>query len=118
MATVRVELSAQQIVDAYRQLPPNERKYVVDQFIAEIGDLPRGEKALGRFDDLRDSFRLRPEKESRLSTLLAKANEAPLAAGEQEELDGLLHESQERTLQLTLAMMTSGQQFPVGPNPF
>lgn len=108
MATVTVELNADQIVDAFRQLPSKDRQYVIDQLISEIGDIPRGDRALQFFDKLRDSFRLEPKKESRLSTLLAKSKEGELSRREQEELDALLDESQERTLQLTLAVMTSG----------
>lgn len=108
MATVTVELNAGQIVDAFRQLPAKDRQYVIDQLLSDIGNVPRGEKAIERFDELRDSFRMDSKKERRLSTLLAKSNEGPLAKREQQELDTLLDESQERTLQLTLAVITSG----------
>jgi hypothetical protein len=99
--------SLEQIVDTVRKLPKKDRQYVLSRILTAASDTPKGQQALQRFRRLRNQFRLKPEQERSLSDLLARANEGTLGDQEQRELDALLHESQERTLELALAVLGS-----------
>jgi hypothetical protein len=103
-----VELTVEQIVDAVRQLPEKDRQYVMTRLIS--GEIPKGEEAILRFQRLGSQFRMTPKQEQRLSELLAKGGERSLTKSDQRELDVLLDLSHQRTMELALAVMSSGDR--------
>lgn len=104
-----VELTREQLCGAVRQLPERERIELIAELLSETNGFPQGDEARKLFKRLRGKYRMSPKDERRTSQLLAKGNEGTLTAKERRELDALLDESQERTLQLALAVMFSGK---------
>lgn len=105
-----VELTVEQIVDAVRQLPKEDRQHVLAELIADAGEIPKGEKALQQFKRLRDDFRMPSRQEQRLSDLLAKGNQGALTKKVQQQLDELLDASHQRTMELAIAVIGSGDR--------
>lgn len=106
---VVVELTREQLCDALRQLPERERIQLIAELLSETNGFPQGDEARKLFKRLRGKYRMSPKDEQRTSDLLAKGNEGTLTAKERRELDALLDESQERMLELALAVMFSGK---------
>ena len=104
-----VELTREQLCDAVRQLPQRERIELLAEVLSETNAFPHGDEARKLFKRLRGQYEMSPQDERRTSELLAKTNEGTLTAKERRELDALLDEGQERTLQLALAVMFSGK---------
>jgi hypothetical protein len=107
-----VELTREQLIDAVRQLPEGDRIQMIADLLADTRGFPQGDEAAKRFKRLRGKYRLPPRKEQRISALLSKQNQGTLCRKERRELDDLLDESQQRMLQLALAVMFSGRPSP------
>jgi hypothetical protein len=99
-----IELSLEQILEAVIQLPRQQR----DQLVADIQKFPQGEQAREAFADLRSKFTMPAKKQQRISLLQSKANEGTLTAKEQADLDQLVVECEQRTLDLAHAVARSG----------
>ena len=86
MASVR--LTYDQILDAARRLPPNQRKNLVE----ELTPMPSRAEALEIASQLRPAFRLPASKQKRLSLLLQKGNAGELTKAQRMELDVLIED--------------------------
>ena len=95
-----IDLTPEQILDAARQLPEQERK----RLVLALERLPTREKARAMARKLRDGYRLPTKQRERLGELLAKGNEGALSAGESAELDALVEAFEKRTHELALAI--------------
>ncbi|MCI0682011.1 MAG: hypothetical protein L0Y71_07905 [Gemmataceae bacterium] len=102
-----VDLTAEQILDAARQLPAPERK----RLVLALQELPNPEQARARALRLRRSYRLPAKERERLRELLAKGNAGTLNAAESVELDGLVEAFEKKTHELAL---TIGRAKPRG----
>ncbi|MGH7202168.1 MAG: hypothetical protein ACREJB_16305 [Planctomycetaceae bacterium] len=98
-----VELTYEQIINAARQLPEDQRR----QLAGELQRLPTREEALEASDRLGGQFRLPAAKQKRMSTLLAKGNEGTLNPEESRELDRLIEEYETRRLEFVRAIAGS-----------
>jgi hypothetical protein len=102
-------LSVKQVIHAARQLSQAERRVV----IAELQKAPSRADVQKAFRRLRGKHRMPAPKQARMSKLLAKANERSLSVEESEELDRLVQEYEERTLELVqevrMAVTPSGR---------
>lgn len=104
MATV--ELTVEQILDAIRQLPESERRRIV----AEIEHVsPSGASVSDQMErtvqKLRSRFRMNPADRKRMSELLRKATEGKLTGEESGELDRLVDDFEQRTLEMAEALV-------------
>jgi hypothetical protein len=113
MATV--DLTFSQIVDAVRQLPAIER----ERLLKEIDRLPRSDAARRAAQRIRGNYRLSATKRRRMSELLSKGNGGTLSADESVELDGLVEEFEQKTLEMaeSLARKTKPRSSPKRPGP-
>lgn len=98
MATIG--LTCDQVLQAATQLPEVKRR----QLASALMGVPTGEKAIELLEVLGPQFRLSPDRQKRLSTLLGKANAGTLTANERRELDGLVEEYESRRLELAKAV--------------
>ena len=105
-----VELTVEQIVDAARQLADDDRV----RLIAALVEKPKGDAARHVLEQLRDQFRMEPKRQQRMSALLAKGNEGKLTPQERAELDELVDEFQQRSLDLAQAVAQSRNHAPRG----
>ncbi len=103
MATV--ELTLEQLRDAIIQLPDSQRQRLLE----DIERIPAAEDARRMASELRGTFRMNAHNRARMSELLAKGNEGTLSAAESRELNALVDEFEQRTLQMARAVVRSGQ---------
>ena len=89
-------LNVKQVIHAARQLSQAERRMV----IADLQKAPSREEVQKPFRRLRGKHRMPGAKQTRMSKLLAKANEGSISVEESQELDRLVQEYEERTLEL------------------
>lgn len=74
--------------------------------IAELQQAPSPAEVQKAFRRLRGKHRMPVAKQARMSKLLAKANERSLSVEESQELDRLVREYEERTLELVREVRT------------
>jgi hypothetical protein len=96
-------LSVKQVIHAARQLSQAERRVV----IAELQKAPSRAEVQRAFRRLRGKHRMPGAKQARMSKLLATANERSLSVEESQELDRLVQEYEERTLELVQEVRTT-----------
>jgi hypothetical protein len=94
MATV--ELTLEQLRDAIIQLPPSQRKKLLE----EVERMATADEAREAGRRVRGTFRLNAKQRKRMSDLLAKGNEGTLTADESHELNALADEFERRTLEM------------------
>jgi hypothetical protein len=98
MATV--DLTLDQIVAAVRQLPEGQRRAL----LLDIENETIPEQALLAARRFRDRFSLGEKKRKRMSTLLARSNAGVISPSERKELDRLVDEFEQKTLELAQAI--------------
>lgn len=98
MATV--ELTFEQIVDAARQLPDEDRLHLIEKLVQHSC----GDRTRAALEALRPQFEMPQPAQRRMSALLAKSNAGAITAKEQEELAGLIDDFQQRSLELAEAV--------------
>ncbi len=103
MATV--ELTLEQLREAIIQLPEPQRRRLLD----DIQRLPSPDAARGMAQQVRGTFRMNAKDRARMSELLEKGNDGKLTAAESKELNSLVDEFEERTLQMARALAKSGK---------
>lgn len=99
MATI--ELTLEQLVDAARQLPVEERRRLIE----DVQRLPAPEQARDRARRLRGTYRMGTRARSRMAELLAKGNEGTLSDRESAELDRLVREFETKSLEMARAVV-------------
>jgi hypothetical protein len=104
-----VELTLEQIVDAVRQLPEAQRK----ELLRVLESLPTPAQARATARQIRESWRLRPKDRKRLTALLAKGNAGTLTAAESQELDRLVEQFEQNTLDMARTL-AAGAKPPKG----
>ncbi|MDA1018211.1 MAG: hypothetical protein O3A00_27615 [Planctomycetota bacterium] len=104
----RVELTFEQISKAASGLSAEDRERLRSILIAESECIPKGDRARQAFDELRDSFRMEPKRERRMSHLLRKSGEKKLTLSERRELDDILDDVNNRMFDLADAVFQSG----------
>ena len=101
MATV--ELTLEQLRDALIQLPEPQRR----QLLEDINRLPAAEEARAAAPRVRGTFRMPARQRKRLSELLAKGNDGTLTTEEGRELDALVDQFEQKTLDTARALSHS-----------
>ncbi|MBI4603303.1 MAG: hypothetical protein HY721_15220 [Planctomycetes bacterium] len=99
MATV--ELTLEQLLDAVQQLPPPQRKRLIQQ----MESLPTPAEARRAARRLRGRYRLSASRRKRLSELLLKGNSGALTSRANKELQRLAMEFEQRTLEMAQAVV-------------
>lgn len=94
MATV--ELTLEQLRDAIVQLPKPQRR----KLFAEVERLSPAEEVREAARRIRGTFRLNAHQRERMADLLAKGNEGTLTAKESRELDALVDQFEDKTLDM------------------
>ena len=89
-------LTVKQVIHAARQLSDAERQ----KLITELQIAPSRQQVEKAFRRLGPEHRMPGPKQRRMSRLLSKANQEPLSSQESDELDRLIEEYEERTLEL------------------
>jgi hypothetical protein len=108
MATL--ELTVEQILNVARKLPESQKR----RLVRELGQFPRPRRSRDLIRHLRGAYRMPAQKKKRLSDLLAKGNSGTLSAAESGELDRLVTEFEEKTLDLARAAARSFQSLDPG----
>ena len=103
MATV--ELTLEQLRDAIIQLPEPQRRKLLE----DIQRLPTTEEARAAAQRVRGTFRMPARQRKRMSALLAKGNHGTLTAEASRELDALVDQFEQKTLDMTCALTRSGK---------
>lgn len=101
MATV--ELTLEQIREAIIQLPAEQR----EKLLRDVERLPTADDARRMARQRRGSFRMPAKERKRMSELLVKGNEAALSAAESQELESLVDQFEQRTLDMARAIAGS-----------
>lgn len=100
-----VELTLEQLRDAIIQLPEPQRR----QLLEEIDRLPSAEEARTAARRVRGAFRMPASQRKRLSELLAKGHDGTLTAKESRELDTLVDQFEQKTLDMAHELTRSGK---------
>ena len=103
MATV--ELTLEQLRDAIIQLPEPQRRKLLE----DIKRLPATEEAREAAQRVRGTFRMPARQRKRMSELLAKGNDGTLTDQESQELDALVDQFEQKTLDMTRALTRSSK---------
>lgn len=103
MATV--ELTLEQLRDALLQLPESQRR----QLLEDLQSLPTATEARAAAQHMRRTFRMPAPQRKRMSALLAKGNDGTLTPEESCELDALVAQCEQQTLEMARALTRSGQ---------
>jgi hypothetical protein len=91
-----VELTLEQLREAIIQLPAAQRQ----KLLREVERLPEGDDARRLAQQCQGTFRMPAKERKRMSELLAKGNEGVLTAAESRELDALIDQFEQRTLDM------------------
>ena len=100
-----VELTLEQLRDAIIQLPEPQRRKLLE----DIQRLPTTEEARAAAQRVRGTFRMLARQRKRMSALLAKGNNSTLTAEESRELDALVDQFEQKTLDMACALTRSGK---------
>jgi hypothetical protein len=100
-----VELTLEQLREAIIQLPETQRQRLLE----EIQCTATANEARRLARELQGTFRMNVEQRARMSKLLDKGNEGTLSASESRELNALVDEFEQRTLQMARTLAKSGK---------
>ncbi len=88
--------SFHQILETVKQLPAGQRQKLVD----EIQNLPPSRPSPATIRRVRAALRMGPKKRKRMSILLQKGNAGTLSVLEKKELNQLVEEFEQKTLEM------------------
>ena len=100
-----VELSLAQLRDALLQLPEPQRR----QLLEDLQRLPTSEEVREAARRMGGTFRRPARQRKRMSALLAKSNDGTLTAEESQELDALVDQFEQQTLDMARALSHAGK---------